>query len=421
MTIETSVVAVILAGGEGRRLKILSHERAKPAVPFGGIYRIIDFTLSNLMHSGINKVGVLTQYRPSSLMDHLGVGESWDFFGRMRELKVLPPVQGFAPSDWYLGTANAVYQNMNYIRRHHPKLVLVLSGDHIYRMDYSQFIDAHLANNATVSVTTMRVPLEECSRFGILTTDADGRVTEFYEKPENPVSTLASLGIYCFNLETLIAYLEDDSRKRDSSHDFGKDIMPQLIARERFYAHEFTGYWRDVGTIQSYWEANMDILNPQSGLNLREWKVRTNLRYRWVEELHPSRYSFRCKVVNSIISKGCNIEGEVRNSILGPGVSVNRNSVIEDSIVMHDACIGRGSIVRYSIIDKDVVLGDKVKIGGAREQCKTDMPFGGITIIGKRNKLPNGYTVGKGCMIGPKYPLKKLPPKILPDAVSLEE
>ncbi|MBN2057113.1 glucose-1-phosphate adenylyltransferase [bacterium] len=415
------VVALLLAGGEGKRLQILSTERAKPAVPFGGMYRIIDFTLSNAMHSRIQRVGVLTQYRPSSLMDHLEIGESWDMVGRRRELKIMPPGVGHAPFDWYKGTADAVYQNTNYLTRNSPDLVLILSGDHIYHMDYRRLINFHLDNGADATLTTMRVPIEQCTRFGVVEVNENHLITAFEEKPAVPKSDLASLGIYCFNLDVLLMFLKLDAQDSHSSHDFGRDLLPKMIDELRFYSYTFDGYWRDVGTVHSYWDANMDVLRPDSGLDLQRWKVRTNLRYRWVGELPPMSVTTGGKAINSLISKGCVIEGEVRDSILGPGVRVLRKARVVDSIIMHDTTVGAGACVSYSIIDKDVIVGGNARIGDDRAEAHGDGALEGLTIIGKKASIPSGYTIGSNCMIPPKVAARQLPGKGMEDGARVME
>ena len=393
--------AMILAGGAGTRLSILSYERAKPAVPFGGIYRIIDFTLSNAMYSGVEKIGILTQYRPSSLMDHISLGEFWDFIGRNKEAKILPPFKGKKASDWYKGTADAVYQNINYIRRHKSPTVLILSGDHIYNMDYRKMAKFHFENDAHLTIATMEVPIEEASRFGVCLTDRKSRIIDFYEKPKKPPSNLVSLGIYFFNSDVLIDALIEDAEDPDSSHDFGKDVIPKLIKSKRVFAYKFKGYWRDVGTVESYQEANFDLLFPKALILKKEFKVRTNLRYRNIIESPPAKIHNYADVKNSIISPGCQIKGKVVHSILGPSVVVEKGAYVKDSILMHEVKVGRYCEIVNTIIDKDVIIEDNCKIG-ENVKHKRRYNFSGITLIGKGCYIREGMEIEPGVLIYPK-------------------
>jgi len=399
------IVAMLLAGGQGSRLNILASERAKPAVPFGGIYRIIDFTLSNLMHSSIENVGVLTQYRPSSLMDHIGQGEAWDFIGRRRGIKILPPFTGTTSADWYKGTADAVYQNLQYLQDHKPDLVLILSGDHIYKMDYTQMVEFHKAKKADLTLAVMEVSLEEASRFGTVFVDADGRVSGFEEKPPKPRSNLISLGIYVFKADILSKTLSEDAR-RNSSHDFGKDIIPGMIGAYRVYAYRFEGYWRDVGTLQSYMDANMDLLDNGSGLDLASWKVRTNLQDQTLGDRPPAKFLAEGQATNAIISHGCILRGSVEASILSPGVIVHKGAKIRNSIVMHDCILEEDVLLDRVILDKNVRVGAKSRIGDGEdyrpnERFPTHL-YTGITVVGKGAILPDGVRIGRNCIIYPK-------------------
>lgn len=401
----STTIAMVLAGGQGSRLTIFSSRRAKPAVPFGGIYRIIDFSLSNVMHAGINVMGVLTQYRPSSLMDHLSSGAPWDLIGRKREIKVLPPYTGTQSSDWYQGTADAIYQNAWYIRRHSPDNVMVLSGDHIYKMDYQKMIAYHESKQADLTIATMHVPLAEASRFGIMTVNEENRIVRFQEKPAKPESTLASMGVYVFNAEMLLERLEQDARDPNSQGDFGNNIIPQMIESCRVYNYVFEGYWRDVGTVQSYLDANMDMLDKHSGLDIAAWGVRTNLEERDVADRPPSRMLKNADVSNSVLSRGCVINGTVERSILSPGVVVEQGAVVRNSVIMHDCQILKGAVVNNVVCDKDVVFGAHSQVGLHGENIPNqDFPKylnTGITILGKGATVPGGVQVERNCVIYP--------------------
>jgi glucose-1-phosphate adenylyltransferase len=397
-------LVMLLAGGVGSRLSILASERAKPAVPFGGGYRIIDFTLSNVMHSGLELVGLLTQYRPLSLMDHVRNGEPWDLVGRERGVKILPPQTGKEDSDWYKGTADAVYQNLTFVQDHKPDKILILSGDHIYRMDYEQMIAAHEAHRADVTIAAMPVPWDETHRFGVMVAGEDGLITEFQEKVKNAKSNLASMGVYVFTA----AVLEEELRAvvgTRKGFDFGKDIIPGMLGRRKLLCYPFTGYWRDVGTIKSYHEANMDCLNPDSGLDLRTWQIRTAPDVRHVGDRPPTVVGGAASVVNSLVGRGCVVSGEIAQSIIFPGVRVGKGAHIRDSIIMQDSAVGEGCRVEYSIIDKQCELGDGARIGaGAGTVANRDFPTFldcGITVIGKGVIIPEGITVGKNCIVYP--------------------
>jgi len=350
----------LLAGGQGRRLYALTEKTAKPAVPFGGKYRIIDFVLSNCTNSGIDTVGILTQYQPLVLNEYIGNGGPWDIDRTYGGVKILPPYQG-KKSDWYKGTANAIYQNLNYIERYDPDYVIVLSGDHIYKMDYSKMLEYHKLKNSDCTVAVIDVPIEEASRFGIMTTDETGAITQFEEKPKDPKSTKASMGIYIFNTAKLKEYLTNDEEDPNSSNDFGKNIIPTMLAKgERMFAYGFSGYWKDVGTISSLWEANMDLLGevPNFDLSDRSWKI-----YSRPQNESPQYISPDSVIKNSIVTEGCLIYGTVENSILFSGVTVERGAVIKDSVIMHSCVIKEGATVDYSIIDSNTVVGKGAKVG----------------------------------------------------------
>lgn len=395
-------LAIILAGGRGERLGILAHERTKPAIPFAGKYRIIDFSLSNCVNSGISKVAVLTQYQPLSLIDHIGVGAPWglahlDGSG----LRLLQPYLAHEEGrDWYKGTADAVYQNLQYIEEQGAELVLILSGDHIYRIDYTDMVEFHRRNQADVTLAVTPMPYEELLRFGTVTVDEDGRITAFQEKSKRPESNLASMGVYLFNMDILKKCLEEDARLRSSRHDFGRNVFPRIVAGDyRAYAYNFHGYWRDVGTIATYWETNMDLLELHSSLLYdANWLIRTK-----DETRPPAVVSQKGSVINSIISVGCVIEGHVEHSILSPGVRVAEGAVVQDSVVLNDSIIGPHSVIDYSILDKEVVVGAGCYIGyGDNFQINRREPKvanTGITVIGKRAQLPDGLKIGRNCIV----------------------
>ncbi len=394
---------MILAGGQGSRLSVLSETRAKPAVPFAGQYRIIDFTLSNALHSDLPYVGILTQYRPYSLMEHLRYLESWGFTGRGRMGSVLPPFRGQTDASWYAGTADAIYQNLNFIERFDCDAVLVLSGDHIYHMDYRKMIEFHREKKADLTVACQPVPWEETSRFGVMKTLADSRITAFQEKPKaNPVSNLASLGIYVFNAEALGRRLREDAPMADSEHDFGNNIIPRMIQEDRVFCYEFRDYWRDVGTLYSYWEANMEALDGSRGLDLAGWDVRTNMNPSLAISHRPARILPQGSANNSLVSKGCIIEGTVENSVLGPGVIVRAGSRVDRSVILDDCVIDTGAVVENVIMDKRGIIGRNARIGIGPivpNQTNPDLLSGGLTVIGKAARVPAGVSIGRHCLI----------------------
>jgi glucose-1-phosphate adenylyltransferase len=352
-------VVMLLAGGQGSRLGALTTKIAKPSVPFGGKYRIIDFALSNCVNSGLDTIGVLTQYQPLTLNSYIGDGKSWDLDRMHGGIQILPPYQRVGDSEWYLGTANSICQNMDFIDLYNPEYVLVLSGDHIYKMDYSLMINFHKEKNADCTISVIDVPLKEASRFGILSSDENGRITDFEEKPKRPKSTQASMGIYVFKWSKLKEYLEIDDKNMESSNDFGKDVIPLMLkSDEKMYAYRFEGYWKDVGTIDSLWQANMDLLG-ENGFELSEkWVI-----YSRHAEKPPHYVSKDASVKNSIVSEGAVIFGTVENSIIFSGVKVGENAVVKDSIIMADVEISKNCIVNYSIIDEMVKIGENLKIG----------------------------------------------------------
>ena len=348
------VVAMLLAGGQGSRLKLLTREIAKPAVCFGGKYRIIDFTLSNATNSGIDNIGILTQYKPFELNAHIGIGECWDFDRITGGLRILPPFMRGAKGDWYTGTANSIYQNIEYIDNLNAKYVLVLSADHIYKMDYRKLLKYHMEKQADVTIASIEVPWEEAYKFGILNVDSDNKIVEFDEKPEKPKNNMASMGIYVFNWDILKYYLEKDNANRRSEHDFGKNVLPLMLSeRNEMYAWIFKGYWKDVGTVRSYWEANMDLLNRGSGLNLydKDWRIYTRTKH-----LPPQYIGSKSIINDSLINEGCIIEGEVNNSVVFSGATIEEGAVINDSIIFSNAVIKTGVVLDKAIVMENTVV-----------------------------------------------------------------
>ena len=388
------MIAMLLAGGQGTRLGTLTENVAKPAVPFGGKYRIIDFTLSNSINSGIDTIGVLTQYKPFELNQYIGSGQPWDLDRVAGGAFILPPYQQAKKGEWYKGTANAIFQNIGFIDRYNPHYVLVLSGDHIYKMEYSQMLKAHQEKQADCTIAVINVPIEEASRFGIMNTHSDGEIYEFEEKPKEPKSTKASMGIYIFTWEKLRTYLYLDEQNPKSDNDFGKNVIPMMLAdSQRMFAYEFDGYWKDVGTISSLWEANMDILKTEGGLDLEDRKFKIYAR----NTAEPPHYLGEgSKVNNSIISEGCNIDGEVINSIVFRGADIEKGAVVKDSIVMPDAIVKRGAVVAHSIVAWEAIVGEGAHIGEYQTA-----PIAGewrIAVVSPQCSVPPGAKVASGEM-----------------------
>ena len=396
--VRKEMIAMLLAGGQGSRLGVLTQKVAKPAVSFGGKYRIIDFPLSNCINSGVDTVGVLTQYQPLRLNAHIGIGIPWDLDRNVGGVTVLPPYERSKGSDWYTGTANAIYQNLEYMDSYNPEYVLILSGDDIYKMDYEVMLEYHKANNADVTIAAMSVPMEEASRFGILITDDSNKITEFEEKPANPRSNLASMGIYIFNWKVLKEALLTLSDVPGC--DFGKHVIPYCHEKSgKIYAYEFNGYWKDVGTLGSYWEANMELIDIIPEFNLYEeyWKIYTK-----TDRIPPQYIDGEAKVVKSIIGEGTEIYGEVSNSVIGEGVTIEKGAVVRDSIIMQDTVIGAGAIVEKAIIAEDVKIGANAHLGvGEYADSKYDpkvYQFDLVT-VGEHSVIPEGVKIGKNTAI----------------------
>jgi glucose-1-phosphate adenylyltransferase len=375
------IVVMILAGGQGSRLGVLTKRLAKPAVPFGGKYRIIDFPLSNCSNSGIYTVGVLTQYKPLELNAHIGIGAPWDLDRRDGGVRILPPYQGEKGGKWYKGTANAIYQNVEYVDRYDPEYILILSGDHIYKMNYDKMLEFHKQKEADATIAVIDVSIKEASRFGIMNTREDLSIYEFEEKPNNPKSTKASMGIYIFNWSVLKRLLKDDENDINSSNDFGKNIIPNMLSKKmRLVAYPFDGYWKDVGTIRSLWEANMDLLNIDNKLSLydNEWKIYSENIAR------PAQYiGHNVEVKESLIVEGCNIQGKVNHSVLFQGVSIGKNSIIKDSVIMPDAKIEDDVIINKAIVGSNAIIRRGCKIGDGNK----------IAVIASREELKSGTTL----------------------------
>ena len=411
--IKKEMIAMLLAGGQGSRLGVLTEKVAKPAVAFGGKYRIIDFPLSNCINSGIDTVGVLTQYQPLRLNTHIGIGIPWDLDRNVGGVTVLPPYEKSTSSEWYTGTANAIYQNMDYMEGYNPDYVLILSGDHIYKMDYEVMLDYHKANKADVTIACMPVPIEEASRFGVMITDGNGRITEFEEKPEHPRSNLASMGIYIFSWKALKESLV--ALKDQPGCDFGKHILPYCRDNGmRLFAYEFNGYWKDVGTLGSYWEANMELIDIIPEFNLYEefWKIYTK-----GDVIRPQYIAEEAVVDRCIIGEGAEIYGEVHNSVIGADVWIEKGAVVRDSIIMRHSRIGAGSTVEKGIIAENVLVGKNVCIGVGEEApnaLKPNIYAFGLSTIGENSVIPDGVSIGKNTAVSGKttpedYPDGQLP------------
>lgn len=394
------VLAVIMAGGRGERLNVLARERTKPAVPFAGKYRIIDFTLSNCVNSGIHNVAVLTQYQPLSLAEHIGIGAPWGLATPDRGIRLLQPFLAREEGrDWYKGTADAVYQNLDNIEDQKCDLVLILSGDHVYKMNYSLMINYHREKNADITVAFTRLPDADLHRFGTIIVDLEGRVVGFQEKVKQAKSNMVNMGVYLFKKDVLHEVLEENARLGPNQRDFGRNILPRIAAENSYniFGYSFEGYWQDVGTVQTYWEANMDMLRYPDFLADTRWPIRTN------ESERPSAVIVEgANVIDSLLSNGCVIEGHVEHSVLSPGVKVARNAVVKSAIIMDDSSVGGSSVVDHAILDKEVVIAEECHIGfGSDYQPNRNDPSinSGVTIIGKGARIPTGTKIGHNCII----------------------
>ncbi len=395
MQIKKECVAMLLAGGQGSRLYALTNDIAKPAVGFGAKYRIIDFTLSNCINSGIDTVGVLTQYEPLELNEYVGNGQPWDLDRAFGGVHILSPYQAKKRSSWYEGTANAIYQNIGFMKKYNPDYVLILSGDHIYKMNYAKMLQAHIATGADCTIASIRVPIEEASRFGILNVNEDGSIYQFEEKPKAPKSDLASMGIYIFTASKLYKYLEEDDNDSNSAKDFGKNVLPAMLnAGEKMFAYLFEGYWKDVGTITALWEANMDLLGAEPVFDVGDpaWKIHSR------NPLAPPGYISKTGEVNdSVIALGCEIEGKVNHSVLSSNVTVEEGATVIDSVIMSGTVVKKGAKVCYSIVDEGVVIGENAIVGEDKQTAK------GITVLGRNIRIGDDVKVESGKILDKDY------------------
>jgi glucose-1-phosphate adenylyltransferase len=414
-------LVLILAGGVGSRLNILVQKRAKPAVPFAGIYRIIDFSLSNVMNSGLEQVGILTQYKPLSLMSHLGMGDAWDFTGRRRGISILPPRTGEKESDWYQGTADAVRRNIDFLQSNPAKEVVILSGDHIYHMDFDAMIAYHRSKSADVTIGMMVVPRSQIHEFGAGIVDNNNRIIDWEEKPKEPRTNLASMGIYVFDY----TYLLDTLIRDRAEIDFGMHILPRAISDDNVFAYPFYGYWRDVGTIQAYWEANMDVLRKDSGISPQKWQIRTNIECNGRYADRPSaRFGDNCSLNTCMISAGSHVMGNVINSVLAPGVVVEEGATVKDSIIFEDCTIKKGATVDLAILDKRVTVGENAIVGAGNNyktanHLKPSHLYTGISLVGKGAEVPENQKIGRNCVINSNIKEASYPGKIIEDGESL--
>lgn len=404
-----NVLAMVLAGGRVDELSVLTLHRPKSAVPFGGMYRVIDFPLSNLMHSGIENVGILSQYKSYSLINHIGIGSWWDFVGRNRGATMLPPSTGHKASDWYKGTADAVYQNFEFILSHAPETVMVLSGDHIYKMDYRPMLSYHREKGADLTAAFVAIPKEQCSRFGVAQLDDEdgafgGRILDYKEKPKSAGYTWASLTIFMFRPSVMYEVLEKNARE-SNSHEFGRDIIPMMLGKYKVYGYKFSGYWGYARTIDEYWQTNMDLLADTPKIDLEAWQVRSNLDHDRLRDRPPARIGINAVITDSLIHNGCEVEGEVHRSILFPGVRVASGAVVKDSILFFDTQVEAGAVVDKVICDVETKIGSESVLGeGVATVPNRDHPTllnSGITLIGRSVHLPPKVKVGRNCIIYP--------------------
>jgi glucose-1-phosphate adenylyltransferase len=424
MQAQADTCVMLLAGGVGSRLNVLGQSRAKPAIPFAGMYRIIDFTLSNVMNSGLTNVGVLTQYKPFSLMAHIGTGASWDFIGRNRVARILPPHTRERDNEWYRGTADAVVQNWSYVEGFNSKYTLILSGDHIYSMDYSRMIDFHREQKADLTLAVMPIDPRECRHFGMVHVDKRGEIERFEEKPAQTATKLASMGVYVFSTGVLGAELR--AMKESGGTDFGKHVIPGMLGKRKLFAYRFTGYWRDVGTIKAYWDAHMDLFDKRSGVDLESWGVYTNPDDRFFQDRPPARVLGTARLDDCQVGRGCTVQGRVERSVLGPGVVVHPGAVVRRSVILHDTVIGAGAEVDYSVIDKDVIVAAGAKIGVGSETPPNEAypdhldAESGVTLIGKGARIPEGTVIGRNCIVKPGTREQDFESKHVPSGASIE-
>ncbi len=418
--IKREMIALLLAGGQGSRLGVLTKNVAKPAVLYGGKYRIIDFSLSNCTNSGIDTVGVLTQYQPLKLNSHIGIGKPWDMDRIDGGVTILSPYLKAEMGEWFKGTANAVYQNIHYIDKYSPRHVIILSGDHIYKMNYSKMLDFHKENNADATISVINVPYEEADRYGIMNCHENGKIYEFEEKPKNPKSTLASMGVYIFNWETLRKYLIKDNETPGSDNDFGKNIIPAMLCDGMsMWAYQFTGYWRDVGTVQAFWESNMDLVSrvPEFNLFDPEWKIYTPNPVKPAHFIGPS-----ARVKKSIVAEGCQVQGTVINSVLFPGTVVEEGAVVQDSIVMSNSVIRKNSSVNRCIISEFVTVGENSRLGEGddiQNEYRPGIYNSGITVVGEDASIPDDAVIGKNVMIDSEAGAEDFPSLVVESGKSI--
>lgn len=406
--LKPTTLAMILAGGRVDELNVLTYYRPKSAVPFGGLGRVIDFSLSNLMNSGIEQVAILSQYRSYSLINHIGTGAAWDMIGRYRQISILPPFLGSEAADWYRGPADAIYKNLDYVHHHQPEEVLILSGDHIYKMDYQDMIDYHTTKNADLTIAFTRVPMDGANRFGIAALndedgDRGGRVVNYWEKPDHPESNWASMTVLCFKPEVLYEALRKNQEEK--SYHFGKDIIPVLLKQNcRVYGYKFCGYWGYTRTIDEYWQSNMDLLGPEPRIDMEKWVFRTNLDHRSIRDFEPAHMADNAVVQNSLIYNGCKIDGTVRNSILFPGVHVKKGAIIENSVLFFSNLVGENCRLNKVVADVNNVYGKNVVIGPKVCDAKTE-----VTVIGWNNQVPDKTVIGEGATVYPNLASKSWP------------
>jgi len=417
MNLKQNTLAMILAGGRVDELNVLTYYRPKSAVPFGGFARVIDFPLSNLMHSGLERIAILSQYRSYSLINHIGSGEAWDMIGRFRGISILPPFKGYANSSWYRGSADAVYQNLDFVRYHDPEDILILSGDHVYQMDYRKLINYHHEKDADLTVAFIKVRMDEAHRFGVADLDNEdgelgGRVLRYAEKPATPEFNWASLTVLCFKSRVLYDVLEGNARE-DDSFEFGRDIIPRLMREGyRVYGYKFDGYWGYTRTVDEYWQTSMDLLGPEPKISLNNWGIRTNLEQRNIRDCQPIKVGDNARIQDSLIYNGCTVEGHVERSILFPGVYVRPGAVIKDSILFFNNIVGKDARLHKLVSDVNTIYGDQVEVG-----FEDGKPGGKVTVVGWQNQIPDQLVIGNGATLYPHLPLEALTNTIQPGEV----